>query len=801
MNRAADLDLRGKFRQAIELHQQGHLGQAEALYRELLAVRPELPEAWLNLALILHQLGRFEEALASFDRTLALQTPNAEILFNRGNVLRRLGRLQDAVTNYDQALALRPGFPEALHNRGNTLVDLDQLPDALTSYDAALNLRPHHPDTLISRGAVLFRLHRREEALESFDRALAIQPAHPDALFNRGILLQELQRPEEALASYEQGLAVRPLSPEAWTSRGHTLLNLGRWSEAVDSFDRALTQKPGRAEILHFRGNALMALNRYCEALESYDQALAVWPDQADTLNNRGMVLHQLKRLDEAIASFNRALSLEPGRADTLCNLGDSLQFLGRIEDAAASYEAALAIDPDYPCLLGSWINIKLRLCSWTGLGAAFYQLASAIEAGKLATAPFPALAMPLALAHQRKCAETYIKNKYPPISTLPISRRRSMDGRLRLAYFSADFYNHATAYLTAGLFAHHNRNKFEVIAFSFGPVVRDSMRAKLEATFDKFIDVREKSDTEIALVAREHGIDIAVDLKGFTQDARTGIFAHRAAPVQVSYLGYPGTMAANYIDYLVADPTLIAEKHIQHYAEKIAYLPHTYQANDGARTIAERQFTRREAGLPDHGFVFCCFNNGWKITPGVFSIWMRLLERVDHSVLWLFEDNPGASRNMRMEAAKLGIAAERLVFAPRMKHAEHLARHRLADLFLDTLPYNAHTTASDALWAGLPVLTRLGDTFAGRVAASLLKAAGLPELVTDTQETYESMALELATNAPRLAAFRQRLAANRLACPLFDTALFARHIEAAYVAMWQRHEAGLQPDHIIVAP
>ena len=640
-------------------------------------------------------------------------------------------------------------------------------------------------------------------ALDLINQALAAKPRDPAACSNRGNLLMELGRHEEALASFDQALALMPAFPDALNNRGNALQELHRPAEALDSYDRALAIRPGYAEALSNRGNVLQLLNRTEEALLSYAQALAIRPDHTEALTNQGNLLQGLRRHEEALASYARVLAITPDDVETLNSQATVLLDLRRFDAALLSFARALSSSPDYPHLFGNWLHTRMKVCDWTGLDPAFSHLAAGIAAGKPLASPFAVLGTPLPLELQRKCAGMLIDAKFPALADgVATGFKRDRDRkRIRLAYFSADFYSHATAYLTAGLFEHHDRDNFEVLAFSFGPPIHDPMRARLEATFDRFIDVREKSDADIALLARELEIDIAVDLKGFTQDGRTGIFARRAAPVQVSYLGYPGTMAASYIDYLIADATLIPEEHVQHYAEQIAYLPHTYQANDAGRLIAEAQLTRVAAGLPDKAFVFCCFNNNWKITPGVFSIWMRVLERVDGSVLWLFEDNPGAGRNLRAEAVKRGIAAERLVFAPRMNLPEHLARHRLADLFLDTLPYNAHTTASDALWAGLPVLTRLGETFPGRVGASLLKAVGLPELVTHTPQAYEALALELATNTPALATLRQRLAGNRLTCPLFDTALFTRHIEAAYTAMWQRHNAGLPPEHILVAP
>jgi predicted O-linked N-acetylglucosamine transferase (SPINDLY family) len=325
-------------------------------------------------------------------------------------------------------------------------------------------------------------------------------------------------------------------------------------------------------------------------------------------------------------------------------------------------------------------------------------------------------------------------------------------------------------------------------------------MRIRVTAAMDRFLDVRLLSDPEVARLSRELEVDIAVDLKGFTQHARTGIFARRAAPIQVNYLGFPGTMGADYIDYLIADPTLIPQASRRHYSEKIVYLPDSYQVNDSTRLISTRHYTRAEEGLPEHGFVYCCFNYNYKIVPAIFDIWMRLLAQVEGSVLWLLESNSWATGNLREEALLRGISPERLIFAQRLPLAEHLARHSLADLFLDTFPCNAHTTASDALWAGVPVLTRTGATFASRVAASLLGAIDLPELVTTTAKTYEALAAELAFDAGRRGQIRERLQRNRLNTPLFDAPSFTRHLEAAYSAMYERHQADLLPEHIHIA-
>jgi predicted O-linked N-acetylglucosamine transferase (SPINDLY family) len=399
--------------------------------------------------------------------------------------------------------------------------------------------------------------------------------------------------------------------------------------------------------------------------------------------------------------------------------------------------------------------------------------------------------------ALQRRAAEIWVRERCPTNPMLPAIPKRARDERIRIGYFSADYHDHATSYLIAGMFEMHDRSRFEVIAFSFGPDSSGAMRARIKAACDEFIEVRDKSDSEVALLARDLQIDVAVDLKGFTDGNRVGIFALRAAPLQVSYLGYPGSLGANYMDYLIADHTLIPQESRRHYTEKIVYLPGSYQANDAKRAIADRAFTRAELGLPAAGFVFCCFNNNYKIMPDTFDRWMRILERVPGGVLWLLADNPTAVANLRREAARRNVSPERLVFAGRIDLPEHLARHRAADLFIDTWPCNAHTTASDALWAGLPVLTCAGEGFASRVAASLLTAIGLPELIVSTADHYEELAVQLATDRQHLTEIKQRLAENRLTAPLFDTQRYTLQIEAAYTKLYERCQANLPAEHI----
>lgn len=725
---------------------------------------------------------------------------DAVALYDRGNALQREGRFADAVASYDQALAVRPQWVEALTNRGAALRALGRFEEAVASYDRALAVRPTYPLALVNRGNALRDLGRHHQALSCYERALVLQAAYPEALHNRGVALQDLGRHGEALESYDGCLALSAGHGGALIGRAGVLLALRRPADALECCARAIAVSNGNADALNIRGNALCELNRPAEALLSYNRALAARPHFAGALYNRGNVLQMLGRYEDALADYGRALALQPENADALSNRGNALLTLRRNPEAVADFDRLLQIDPDYPYAAGKLLHARMRCCAWTAYEEQVAQLAAGVSAGQRCAMPFEFAVASDSADDQLRCARTWLADNVAPVAPLWRGERYRHD-RIRLAYLSADFHEHATAYLLGGLFEQHDRSRFETIAVSYGPDSDSPMRARLRGAFDRFVDVRDRSDAEAAVLIRDMEIDIAVDLKGFTGNSRPAILASRPAPVQVNYLGYPGTMGADFIDYIIADRFVIPEGAAGSYGEKVALLPDSYAANDPKRRIGARTPSRAEAGLPETGFVFCSFNNSYKITPAVFDIWMRLLRAVDGSVLWLLNTGDAATANLRREAEARDVSPGRLVFAPRAALEDHLARHRLADLFLDTLPCNAHTTASDALWAGLPLVTCLGSTFAGRVAASLLNAAGLPQLIATSLTDYEALALRLARDKDALAAIKEMLARNRDTCPLFDLGRYRRHIEAAYVTMWQRSQAGEPPASFAVEP
>jgi protein O-GlcNAc transferase len=572
----------------------------------------------------------------------------------------------------------------------------------------------------------------------------------------------------------------------------------GELQQVLDQTKIFLEQFPYSILLHNIRGAVYAAFNQYDSAIDSYTQALQIKPDYAEALYNMGNALLKKGEVDAAIDSYTQALKIKPDYAEAHNNIGGVQLKNGELDAAIGSYKQALQINPDCQPTRSLKLYSQAHICDWAAIQVD-QDLFSKLGTTTQYIDPFSILSLEDAPERHKLRSEIYVKKTFPqkplPLGLKPLQKPK----RLRIGYFSADFHNHATMYLMGKVFEAHDPEKFEIYAYSFGPDKNDELRQRLIKAVDVFDDVTNVSDEDAALLARQDKIDIAVDLKGYTQNARPGIFAYRAAPLQISYLGYPGTMGADFIDYIIADNVVITEHHEEHYTENVIYLPNSYQANDNTRRISERLVTRSEVGLPEQGFVFCCFNNNYKITPSEFDIWMRVLGMVEGSVLWLLKSNKWAEINLQLEAESRGIPRNRLIFAVKLPQDEHLARQQLADLFLDTFNYNAHTTASDALWSGLPVVTKIGKGFAARVAGSLLTAIGLPELVTETEQEYEALILDLATDPERLASLKDKLAANRFSKPLFDTELFTKHLEDSYQQVYHRYFENLKFDTINV--
>jgi predicted O-linked N-acetylglucosamine transferase (SPINDLY family) len=718
-----------------------------------------------DYAVKFHQLGMLAEAEQFYDAILKVKPDHFKALHLLGVLRQQQGNRVEALRLTSEALAANSRSADALCTFGAVLDALERHEEALAAYDQALAMEKDRAEALVSHGIALVQLGRNQEALEAFDGALAIKEHHLEARINRGVALTHLGRVQEALEAFDGALAINEHHPEALVSRGVALLHLGRVRESLAAFDKAIEVQPDHAMALSNRVLALLALGRHGEVLDCCDRALAVNPRDAETLYIRGNTLWRLGRLEYAIDSYEQAWALNHARALSMLAL------------------------------------YRLTIADWVRAGKLSEVLSARIAAGDFIY-PFTSVVFGFDPLDQLKAAKNYLRVCLPVVPK-PFGHSTGLPAdKLRIAYVSSDFRQHAVASAIAELFERHDRTRFEIVGVSLSPDDASGIRTRIVSSFDRFHDVAADTDANIAKLLDDLQVHIAVDLNGPTQGSRPGVWAYRGAPLQVVYLGYPATTGAEYIDYILADETVLPFEEQPFFTERIVHLPDCYHANDATRRISTQTPARSALGLPDQGLVFCCFNKSSKITGPVFGVWMRLLAQVPGSVLWLSGMNDLAQANLRREAAARSVDPQRLIFAPHVDRVEdHLARHRAADLFLDTLPYNAHSTAIDALWAGLPVVTCIGTSFAGRVGASLLKAAGLPELVTNSLADYEVLALRLAADPALLPSIRRKLDNNRLSCRLFDSDRFCRHVEAAYTTMWDIHRNGDRPRGFRVEP
>ena len=739
------------------LHAKGQLAPAIHCYKKALALIPDSVQLLQRLGAAEAQIGRFENALTSFERCLELNPDNAAHHNNRANVLREMGRFQEALLGYEESIKLRANYPEALNNRGVVLHELGQTEEALASFSEALQKHPNNPEALNNKGRTLAACGRFKEALENCQAALLINPNFLDARYNCGSVLK----------------------------------SLGRFTEALEMFNQLLLQQPNHLEALNEAGNIHRELKQYREALTLYGRALKLAPGFVKALNNQGNSFRDLKQLEQAQQCYRRALEIEPGRAEIHFNLAVVLEELGRFEQALEHYLDASRLQPDQARYLGAIQHVRMFLCDWTDFDSALANIEEALSCRRSAIDPFASLALFDRPQLHRIAAELFIgekfTNKHSDLSgackpTLSVANRRP-----RIGYFSSDFHNHATMHLLLDVLKYQNQERFDYYAFSFGPQTQDSWQQAARACFRDFFDVRDLSDAQVCELSRHVGIDIAVDLKGFTQDARMGVFAARAAPLQLSYLGYPGTIGAAFMDYAIVDREVVPDGSDRHFTESLIYFPGCYQPNMRDREVAKEVLSRTEHDLPEHAVVFCCFNSLHKLTPVIFEAWMTILQAVDSAVLWLLGTHELARRNLHRRAEEAGVTANRIIFANHLPVEQHLNRIRHGDVFLDTYPYSAHTTASDALRMGVPLITLRGMSFASRVASSILKELGLTELITDSLDAYKSLAIRLGTDPQALKALKQRVLIAAKTSNLFDPQRYSKELEAIYEQMLLR--------------
>ncbi len=680
-----------------------------------------------------------------------------------------------------------------------------RLADAERLYTEALQRQPRHPDALHFLGVLHHQKGDNQTAASLIRKAILAHPRYADAHNNLGTVLQETGDQAGAEKAFRAAVKIDPNMAEAHYNLGNVLLEGGHPEAAVDAFGKALSLAPNHPGAHNNLGNALTELGRIGEAIGSYRAALSLAPDRAESYNNLGTALKHAGQMDDAISAYHKAITLAPDDAQTHHNLASLLTELNRIDEATRMFEKALAIDPDMAESRNQLMYQLRKVCNWDDIESLEARVLADAASGAGELTPFPLLATAASPAVQLACASGYSARKFDRYQHARVRgefrfKKRKKD-KITIGYLSYNFRECATGFLIPDLFETHDRERFNIIGYSYAPDDHSDIRRRFEASFDRFEDIIDTSFEDSARRIHADGVDILVDLKGYTQNARTEISALRPAPIQVSYLGFPGTMGASFLDYIVVDPFVVPPESAPHLSEQPIYLPDRYFPTDSKRPIAEDAPTRAERGLPENGFVFCAFNNSYKINPPIFDLWMRLLTQVPGSVLWLLAWNPHVKENLRKEAQVRGIDPARLVFADKRPNAEYLAQYRIADLFLDTIHYNGHTTVTDALWAGCPAVTCAGETIASRVAGTLLNAMGLPELVTHTLDDYEALALKLAQHPQPLAEIRTTVQNNRLSAPLFDTPRFTRQLEAAYTAIYENWLTGKSPAPVRVPP
>ena len=737
-------------KQAFALHQQGRLAEAEAIYLSLIKIQPKQHQIMLLLGALYIQASKFDKAVNCINRSLKLNFDNPQGHCNLGAALEGLDRLESALASLDKAVILKADYPLAWFNRGN----------------------------------VLTKLKRYELAAQSYAQACHFKPDYPEAWMNHGLALQSLRQFDDALLSQERALALRPDYAEALCNKGNILLDLKRSKDAISCYKEAIALKPDYANAFYNMGNALNSLKRPLEAIEQFQHALTLDPNFVQVYCNLGATYKELHQFEAALTCLQNAISLDPEDADVHFNLLHLYEETKQFEQAIVHIKKLRSLRNEKSLdFEGPQLFIKMRTCDWQDLTQAIEAVRLRVFEDKEPTELLPLLAISDELSFLKQAAAQYTAKNYPSQLSTPLTNLISSYERIAIGYFSSDFNHHAVSILSAELFELHDRSKFEVHVFYLGHAPRDTTAERIAAAVDHFWECRHIDDESLLTLARQYKLSVAVDLNGATAGCRMSVFAMRLAPIQINYLGFPGSVGTDYHDYIIADDYVVPDNLAHGYTEKVMRLP-CFQVNDRKRKVSADTPTRSDLGLSDSAMVYCCFNNTYKISPILFDAWMNILRQVEHGVLWLLGDTPSTQLNLQRCAAKAGIDPQRLVFASRVAYEDYMARYRCADVFLDTFPFNAGTTASDALWMGLPLITYSGHSYASRMAGSLLHAVGLPELIASDIHGYQALAVELSLQPERLQELRRRLIDMRDSCLLFDTPRFTRSLESAYLEL-----------------
>ena len=778
--------------------------EAVSSFDNAIKIDPSFTEAHYSRGLALRGLKKYDEAISSLDAAILIDPEFYNSYNFKGVVLQDLESLEEALTSLDLAIKIKPDFVDAHNNRGNVLRQLKRLDEALISYDLAIEINPNYAVAYSNRGTTLRELKEYDSALKSFEKSIELDPDFPDSYFNQGLVLHEIKKIDAALESFVKAINLKPDYADAYNAVGDALQDMAQFDEALKSYELAINHDPENHIAFSNQGIALHELRKYGAALYSYEKAISINPDRAEVYFNRGNTYEKTGKLNLAIDSYEKAISIRPDYASAHFNRGAAFQVLKQLDAALESYEKAYSLVPNLEYLLGTIIFQRASICDWSDLTQSLLLCESLIVERRKVITPFCAIVLFDNPKLHYSVSKSFIDSKFPRNSKLGEVAREPHHGKLRIGYYSADLYYHPASIWLVEQLENHDKNKFELIAFSLKPK-SDPMQARLQAAFDLVIDVQHRSDLEVVQLSRELKIDIAIDLNTHTSDSRLGVFAARAAPIQIIHIGYPGSSGAEYIDYFLADTHIVSQENRHYFTEKIAFVP-SNSTYDRQRVVSNEPIYRSQFGLPETGFVFTCQNGSQKFNPEVFGIWMEILKAVPHSVLWLLKPNDSALKNLKKEAQARGVDSERLIFTERevvqmdqeqIRISRYLASYKLADLFLDTWPYNAGTTAIDALWAGTPVLTKVGNAASARMCYSALKQIELPELITYTANEYRDLAISLATDPVRLKFIKEKLEKNRLSTALFDPVGNTRHIENAYIEMYRRYSEGLPPSDI----
>ena len=755
-----------------------------------------LSKEQIDSVIALYTRGQYQEVIDQI-KVLNEKYPNVPLLFNIvGACYKALGQFQGAAKMFETAVNIKPNYAEAHKNLGITLKELGEFDAAVASLRKAIIIDSEYIDAHYNLAITFKDYDHFNDAVNSYKRVLEINPNFAEAHNNLGNVFKDLEQLDEAVKSYKKAISCNQNLSDPHYNLGVTLKKLRQLDGAVQSLNNSIIIKPDFANAHNNLGSCFILLGQMTSAIECYEKAIEIKPDYAEAHNNLGNVFNALGKFKEGAQYFEKAIVIDPYFAEAHNGLGDAYKKLKKRDKALLYYERAGEIKPGMDFILGEIVNTKMHLNIWDDLMGQLKDIKKKIANNEKAIDPFNLMGLVDDPALQRRATEIRVNSAYPNSNVLPKIDYYSRHKKIRIGYFSGDFRIHPVAYLTAELYEVHDRDHFEIHAFSFGPDTKDELNLRIKAGVDHFHDLRSMSHKKITLLARSLEIDIAVDLSGLTEKARTDVFAMKVAPIQLSYIGYLGTMGADYYDYLIADEMMIPKKNQKYYAEKIVYLP-SFQVNDSTESIPKITLTRKDLGLPKEGFIFCCFSNTFKITPKTFDSWARILKNVEGSVLMIYAANELSKTNLTKEIIKRGVDSSRLIFGDSFDRPKYLARYRVADLFLDTQPYNAGTTASDALRMGLPMLTLKGQSYQSRMGASIVNALDLPELITNTSEEYESLAIKLAIDPVKFKAIKDKLVDNLPKALLYDTPLFSKHLELAYTKMYENFHSGLDPDHI----